>query len=260
MAFDTFLETDLFRNLSEEERLKVDRFTSRSSTDVPKFFNAGTQAIGEEPNAPISKEFEAFLILQALKSPGKISNALKWFTEAADLQLKRDDRDELLKDAFEKERTDALKLLQEVQARTQRFSSFRDEFETVEIEKESASSDFPTARFTNVPEISLIMRDSQAAMGEISSKRSRAEHLVVEDAVLDVERQTRERLQESVGDIADAKIAQELLSWRDVFTLIQSRVSGRLVSQMQSKVSGGMPGFTPVDLGAPKTSTGAATR
>ncbi len=262
MAFNTFLETELFRNLSDEERLKIDQFTSRSSKDIPKFFNAGTQAIGEEPDAPISKEFEAFLILQALKSPDKLSNALKWFTEAADLQLKRDDRDELLEDAFEKERTDALRLLQEIRGRTERFSSFRDEFETVEVEEDSASTDFPAARFTNVPEISLIMRDSQAAMGEISSKQTRAEHLVVEDAVLDVERQTREIFQESVGDIADAKIAQELLSWRDVISQIQSRVSGRLVSQMQSKVSGGrgMPGFNPVDLGAPKTSTSGATR
>jgi len=226
MALNTFLETDLFRNITDEERLKVERFTSRSAQDIPKFFNAGTQVVGEEPNTPISREFEAFLILQALKSPDKLSNALQWFTEAADLQLKRDDRDELLGDSFEFERTDALKLLQEIQARTERFTKFRDEFEIVEVEEESDSTDFPTARFTNVPEISLIMRDSQAAMGEIASKQSRSEHLVVEDAVLDVDRQTRETLQESVGGIADARIAQELLSWRDVITQIQSRVSG----------------------------------
>lgn len=220
------IDSDIFGNLTNEERLKVDLFASRSPADTPKFFNAGTQVIGQEPEEPISREFEAFLILQALKDPDKLSSAMRWFTEAADLQLKRDDRDELLADAFEKERVDALEQLQEVSARTERFNQFRRAFEIVEIEESSDSAEIPVARFTNVPEISLIMRDSQAAMGEVASKLSRTEHLVVEDAVLDRERETREVLQESVGGIADARIAQELLSWRDVITQIQSRVSG----------------------------------
>ena len=116
------LDTDIFKNLTNEERLKVDLYAARSPTDMPRYFNAGTQAFGQEPEQPISREFEAFLILQALKDPNKLSEAMRWFTEAADLQIKRDDRDALLNDAFEKERTDSLKVLQESSERTLRFA------------------------------------------------------------------------------------------------------------------------------------------
>ena len=220
------LDTDIFRNLTNEERLKVDRYASRSPKDVPRYFNAGTQAFGQEPEQPISKEFEAYLILQALRDPDKLSDAMRWFTEAADLQIKRDDRDALLNDAFEKERTDSLKVLQEVTERTLRFARFRDSFEIVEVGETEDSIEIPPGRFADVPEISLIMRDSQLAMGEIASKRSRSAHLVVENAVLDEQQNVRETLEDSVGGIADPLIAQELLSWRDVIIQIQSRVSG----------------------------------
>jgi hypothetical protein len=220
------LDTDIFRNLTNEERLKVDLYAARSPTDIPRYFNAGTQAFGQEPEQPISREFEAFLILQALKDPDKLSEAMRWFTEAADLQIKRDDRDALLDDAFEKERTDSLAVLQESSERTLRFARFRESFEIVEVEESTDSIEIPPARFADVPEISLIMRDSQLAMGEIASKQSRAEHLVVEDAVLDEQQNVRETLEDSVGGIADPLIAQELLSWRDVIIQIQSRVSG----------------------------------
>jgi hypothetical protein len=220
------LDTDIFKNLTNEERLKVDLYAARSPSDMPRFFNAGTQAFGQEPEQPISREFEAFLILQALKDPDKLSKAMRWFTEAADLQIKRDDRDALLNDAFEKERTDSLKVLQESSERTLRFARFRESFEIVEVEESTDSLEIPPARFADVPEISLIMRDSQLAMGEIASKQSRAEHLVVEDAVLDEQQNVRETLEDSVGGIADPLIAQELLSWRDVIIQIQSKVSG----------------------------------
>ncbi len=220
------LDTDIFKSLTNEERLKVDLYAARSPSDMPRFFNAGTQAFGQEPEQPISREFEAFLILQALKDPDKLSKAMRWFTEAADLQIKRDDRDALLNDAFEKERTDSLKVLQESSERTLRFARFRESFEIVEVEDSTDSLEIPPARFADVPEISLIMRDSQLAMGEIASKQSRAEHLVVEDAVLDEQQNVRETLEDSVGGIADPLIAQELLSWRDVIIQIQSKVSG----------------------------------
>jgi hypothetical protein len=220
------IDTDIFNNLTNEERLKVDQFAARSPGDVPRFFNAGTQSFGQEPEQPISREFEAYLILQALKDPDKLSDAMQWFTEAADLQIKRNDRDALLNDAFEKERTDSLKVLQESSERTIRFARFRENFEIVEVEVSTDSLEIPPGRFADVPEISLIMRDSQLAMGEIASKQSRAEHLVVENAVLDEQQNVRETLEDSVGGIADPLIAQELLSWRDVIIQIQSRVSG----------------------------------
>ena len=220
------LDTDIFRNLTNEERLKVDLYAARSPTDIPRYFNAGTQAFGQEPEQPISREFEAYLILQALKDPDKLSEAMRWFTEAAELQIKRDDRDELLNDAFEKERTDSLKVLQESSDRVLRFTRFRERFEIVEVEENTDSLEIPPGRFADVPEISLIMRDSQLAMGEIASKHSRAEHLVVENAVLDEQQNVRETLEDSVGGIADPLIAQELLSWRDVIIQIQARVSG----------------------------------
>lgn len=220
------LDTDIFRNLTNEERLKVDLYAARSPQDIPRYFNAGTQAFGQEPEQPISREFEAYLILQALKDPDKLSDAMRWFTEAADLQIKRDDRDALLDDAFEKERTDSLAVLHEVSERTLRFARFRDSFSVVEVGESDDSLEIPPERFADVPEISLIMRDSQLAMGEIASKQSRAEHLVVEDAVLDSQQNVRETLEDSVGGIADPLIAQELLSWRDVIIQIQSRVSG----------------------------------
>jgi hypothetical protein len=235
------IDKDIFNNLTQEERLKVDLYASRSPSNMPKFFNAGTQAFGQEPQQAISREFEAYLILQALKDPDKLSNAMRWFTEAANLQIKRDDRDALLDDAFEKERTDSLKVLQESSERTLRFTRFRDGFEIVEVEESTDSLEIPPGRFADVPEISLIMRDSQLAMGEISSKQSRAEHLVVEDAVLDEQQNVRETLEDSIGGIADPLIAQELLSWRDVIITIQSRVSAGSSPRSQF-MSGGTNG------------------
>jgi hypothetical protein len=235
------LDTDIFKNLTKEERLKVDLYAARSPTDIPRYFNAGTQSFGQEPDQPISREFEAYLILQALKDPEKLSDAMRWFTEAADLQIKRDDRDALLDDAFEKERTDSLKVLQESSERTLRFARFREGFEIVEVEESTDSLTIPPSRFADIPEISLIMRDSQLAMGEIASKQSRAEHLVVEDAVLDEQQNVRETLEDSIGGIADPLIAQELLSWRDVIIQIQTRVSSGLNPREQF-LSGGANG------------------
>jgi len=226
MALNTFLETDLFRELTDTERLKVERFSATRAADLPKFFNAGTQRLGEEPAEPISKEFEAYLILQSLQSPDKLSNAMKWFTEAADLQIKRKDRDDMLEEAFGLEKTDALAQLQEVRNKLERYTQFRAQFEIVDVGPEEDSIDISRDRFVAVPEMGLIFRDSQAALGEVASKLTRLEHLVVQNEVVDVERKTRVKSQESVGGIADDRIAEELLSWRDVISQVQARVTG----------------------------------
>ncbi len=226
MALNTFLETDLFRELTETERLKVEQFSATKADDLPKFFNAGTQRLGEEPAEPISKEFEAYLILQSLQSPDKLSNAMKWFTEAADLQIKRKDRDDMLEEAFGLEKTDALAQLQEVRNKLERYTQFRAQFEIVDVGPEEDSIDISRDRFVAVPEMGLIFRDSQAALGEVASKLTRLEHLVVQNEVVDVERKTRVKSQESVGGIADDRIAEELLSWRDVISQVQARVTG----------------------------------
>ncbi len=226
MALNTFLETDLFRELTETERLKVEQFAATKADDLPKFFNAGTQRLGQEPAEPISKEFEAYLILQSLQSPDKLSNAMKWFTEAADLQIKRKDRDDMLEEAFGLEKTDALAQLQEVRNKLERYTQFRAQFEIVDVGPEEDSIDISRDRFVAVPEMGLIFRDSQAALGEVASKLTRLEHLVVQNEVVDVERKTRVKSQESVGGIADDRIAEELLSWRDVISQVQARVTG----------------------------------
>ena len=121
MTKNSFLETDVFQNMSNAERVLVDKYSAKIAADLPKFFSADTQSLGEEPNQPISREFEAFLILQSLRNPDKLSAAVRWFTEAANLQVKRKDRDELLQEAFEYERKDALSSLQELQKDTLRF-------------------------------------------------------------------------------------------------------------------------------------------
>jgi hypothetical protein len=226
MAVNTFSSTDLFLNLTPEERLRVQVFSSTRGADLPKFFNAGTQALGDAPNETISREFEAFLILQSLQSPNKLSDAMLWFNEAATLQLQRDDRDNLLATAYANEKSDALAKLQELRARSERFNAFRDSFQQVEVGPNVDPLDYPPARFSSVPEISLIMRDSQAAMGEIASSQKRAEFRVVANEVLDQARQTRIETGDSVSGIADDKIAEELLSWRNVISDIQARVVG----------------------------------
>lgn len=228
MALDTFLSTDLFTNLTQEERLRVSLFASSRPSDLPKFFNAGTQQLGEVPGESITKEFEAFLILQAIQSPDKLSDAMVWFNEAATLQLKRDDRDLLLAEAYGNEKADALAKLQELSSRTRSFTTFRESFQAVEVGPEVDPLQFPPTRFSQIPEISLIMRDSQAAMGEISSDQSRAEFRVVSNEVLDRERIDRVKTGDSLSGIADNKIAEELLSWRNVITDMQSRVTGGL--------------------------------
>lgn len=226
MALDTFVSTNIFNNLTREERLRVQVFSAAKTIDLPRFFNAGTQQIGDVPNQTISREFEAFLILQSLQSPEKLSSATVWFNEAADLQLKRQDRDNLLTEAYLEEKTDAMAKAKELTDRTQRFAAFRDTFQQVDPGPKVAPEKFPPSRFSGVPEISLIMRDSQAAMGQISSELKRAEYRVVMNEVLDQSRISRVRTGDSVSGIADDKIAEELLSWRNVITDIQARVSG----------------------------------
>lgn len=226
MPIDTFLSTDLFPNLTREERLRVQVFSSDRTIDLPRFFNAGTQEIGDVPNETISREFEAFLILQAIQSPEKLSNATLWFNEAADLQLKRLDRDNLLAEAYLGEKTDAMAKAKELTDRTQRFTAFRATFQQVDPGPEVNPENFPPSRFTQVPEISLIMRDSQAAMGQVSSDLKRAEYRVVMNEVLDQARISRVRTGDAISGIADDKIAEELLSWRNVITEIQARVTG----------------------------------
>lgn len=227
MPINTFTNTDLFNRLTREERLRVEQFQARRPEQLPRFFNAGTQRVGEEPNELISREFEAYLILQSLAGPDKLSNAIAWFTEAADLQIVRDDRNALLADAFELEQGDTLNRAQEIRRRVDRFSKFREQFEIVEVGADEDSKDFPVDRFSQtVPEFGLIMRDSQAAMGEISSKQTRVEHLLVHDEVVNRDRLTRRRLEVTIGSIDDDRIAAELLSWRDVISEMQARVKG----------------------------------
>lgn len=226
MAINTFLETDIFRQLTKIERLKVEQFSAVRVSNLPKFFNAGTQRLGEEPEETITREFEAYLILQSLQSPNKLSNAMQWFTEAADLQVKRKDRDDMLKEAFGLEKTDALAQLQEVRNKLERYTQFRAQFEIVDVGPEEDDIEISRDRFVAVPEMGLIFRDSQAALGEVSSKLTRLEHLVVQNEVVDIERETRVKSQEGVGGIADDRIASELLSWRDVISQVQARVTG----------------------------------
>jgi hypothetical protein len=226
MALNTFLSTDLFTSLTQEERLRVSLFASDRPSDLPKFFNAGTQQLGDVPNESITKEFEAFLILQTIQSPDKLSDAMVWFNEAATLQLNRDDRDTLLEEAYGNEKADALAKVQELSERTRSFATFRESFQAVEVGPEVDPLQFPPTRFSQIPEISLIMRDSQAAMGEVSSTQSRSEFRVVSNEVLDLERVARINTGDSLSGIADNKIAEELLSWRNVITDIQARVTG----------------------------------
>lgn len=226
MSLDTFVSTNIFNNLTKEERLRVQVFSSAKTIDLPRFFNAGTQEIGDVPNQAISREFEAFLILQALQSPEKLSNATVWFNEAAELQLKRLDRDNLLAEAYLEEKTDAMAKAKELTDRTQRFAAFRETFQQVDPGPEVDAAKFPPARFSGVPEISLIMRDSQAAMGQIASELKRAEYRVVMNEVMDQARISRVRTGDAISGIADDRIAEELLSWRNVITDIQARVTG----------------------------------
>ena len=121
---------------------------------------------------------------------------------------------------------DALAKLQELSARTERFATFRSSFQSVDVGPEVDPLNFPPSRFSQIPEISLIMRDSQAAMGQVSSDLKRAEFRLVANEVLDQERISRVRTGDAVSGIADEKIAEELLSWRNVISDIQARVTG----------------------------------
>jgi hypothetical protein len=226
MPINTFVSTDLFPNLTREERLRVQVFAADRTIDLPRFFNAGTQQIGDVPDETISREFEAFLILQTLQSPEKLTEAMKWFNEAADLQLSRQDRDNLLAEAYLLEKSDAVAKAHELNDRTLRFAQFRATFQQVDPGPEVNAEEFPPARFSQVPEISLIMRDSQAAMGQIASDQKRTEYRVVMNEVLDKDRISRVRTEDAISGIADDKIAEELLSWRNVISDIQARVTG----------------------------------
>lgn len=164
--------------LTGEERSKVDaaRLTPR-----PEFFN-GVTAQQQE----ISRDFESFIILQ---DPDTIKSTLDWLAEAGTLTELRDDRNAVLFEALVADIADREARQSEIADVTSEFNEWR--------------ANFQAGKFSDVPEVGLIIRDSQATAEELFVAEERANHL---EAV-------QNRVTDRIGqDVSSAQL-QELLSW-----------------------------------------------
>lgn len=164
--------------LDSDERARVEaaRLTTR-----PKYFSAST---GTEQT--ISEDFEAFLILQ---DAATISATLAWLSAAGLLATQQLDRDAIAFEANVAEQTDTADQLDEVTTTTTAFNAWR--------------TAFRAGKFSDTPEVSLIIRDLQLLAEELFANEARLVHLQR------IEQRTNNFLRQS---ITSAQL-REMQSW-----------------------------------------------
>lgn len=164
--------------LTSDERAKVEaaRLTPR-----PNYFNASASQ-----ETPISEDFEAFLILQ---DPVTLSAAVAWLATAGLLGNLTLDRDAVALEAVVTDQADVSDTLSEIQLTTAAFNAWR--------------AAWNAGKFSDTPEVQLVIRDMLAPAEEVFIQEERLKHLsIVQDRVL-------ARLRQSV----DPAQLRELQSW-----------------------------------------------
>jgi len=139
-------------DLSSDERAKVE--ASRRSPP-PNYFDAASFQ-----DLPISRDFEAFLILQ---DPATISATLDWYGQAVTLGENRVDRNSVLFEALVADSDDRSAKQSELKKTTTLFNTWKELF--------------TAGKFSDTTEVSLIIRDFQATAEEIFVLEDRAKHL-----------------------------------------------------------------------------------
>jgi hypothetical protein len=178
--------------LSLEEIVKIEKQTLSDErlADVT-YYNITAKA-----DRPISRDFEAFLILQTTEQK---QESLKWIKESSGAQARNKERDQLIVDALERDTEDTAKRLEVLDEKLTSFNEF----------KESITSDDKIRRFISVQEVSAFLRSIERTMDEVILNRSREFH----NSVIDKMMQTRHELQK-VGE----EETREVKSWQRPFS------------------------------------------
>lgn len=147
----------------------------------PRFFNA--QALQQ---TEISADFEAFLILQ---DPDTVSSTLTWLAQTGSLMEANLKRGAIAFEALVADSEDRAARQSEVSDLTDSFNEWR--------------SAFQAGKFSDVPEVGLIIADMQATAEEVFVLEERMKHLE------QVQSRVSDRLRQGVSSAQ----LQELLSW-----------------------------------------------
>ena len=164
--------------LTNDERAKVEvgRLSPR-----PKYFNAASAQEVE-----ITADFEAFLILQ---NPVTIASTLTMLSTTGLLAELRIDRDAVAFEALLVDESDRSDQQDELILTTALFNEWRGAFEA--------------GKFSDTPEVQLIIRDIIAQADETFAAAERLDHLQA------VQARAQDRLRQSISSLQ----LQELLSW-----------------------------------------------
>jgi hypothetical protein len=164
--------------LDSDERARVDagRLQRR-----PTYYSAALLK-----DQTISEDFEAFLILQ---DPATIAVTMTWLGAAGLLGRQALDRDALAFEALIVDQSDVGNQLDDADEKTAAFTAFRQAFQA--------------GKFSDTPEVSLIIRDLQITADELFALKSRLFHL----------QHVQTRVQNLLSQSVSPTILRELQSW-----------------------------------------------
>lgn len=126
---------------------------------LPKYYS-----INQKTYFPISRDFEAYLILQRASAKQYIQ---RWIKTSKKLQYSQADRDELLNIYLTNRQTDAQAQLDEIDAALAEFSEFKNGLFT---------SGEDSSRFSGLLELGLLTNSLQRPMEEIAHVREQIFH------------------------------------------------------------------------------------
>lgn len=149
------------QGLTETEILKIN---ARSVPDslLPKYYDALIRQ-----SVPISRDFESFLILQDSVTK---TQAITWLTTARQLTQKNYNRDQLLKECLDSEKSDLSSIDTELSLIMTTYTAFR--------------SSFSESKLKDVKEVGMLLTDLQLSLGELGMIQDKLDHLKVLNSVL----------------------------------------------------------------------------
>lgn len=193
-------------NFSDEE-LELIQNAKLPTKALPKYFSAAEAAILANRNDayhPISRDFEAYLILQ---TDTQKQSELAWIKRATTILTNNEDRDALLTKYYANRSADSSLRVQEIDTVLSSFDSYR-------VGLLAQGTD--TTRFASVIEVSLMANSLQRPIDEIQIYREQAFH---EQTLIGI---LKQRL-DVRKDTADTK--EELKSWQSVITTYPGRAN-----------------------------------
>ena len=169
---------------TEEELVKIKK-KSRTSETLPTFYNSNTEQF-----QPISRDFEAFLILSEQKTLG---TAKEWLSKVRTTSESNLERDKIVSNAILLDNQDASNKRKEANESIKCFEAFKDTFSI--------------GKFGKVVETGMLTRDMDLFAGEQTFTMERAAHLETLTNLVDI-RHSRNQV--------TPQLQKELESWNDV--------------------------------------------